>query len=90
MRHLIDIKDLSVNEIDELIKVAKDIIANPVKYQDKCNHKKLATLFFEPSTRTRLSFESAMLSLGGGVLGFSSADSSSTQKGETLADTIKN
>ena len=89
MRHLIDIKDLSVNEIDELIKVAKDIIANPVKYQDKCNHKKLATLFFEPSTRTRLSFESAMMELGGNVIGFSSASSSSTAKGESVSDTIR-
>ena len=89
MRHLIDIKDLSVNEIDELIKVAKDIIANPVKYQDKCNHKKLATLFFEPSTRTRLSFESAMMELGGNVIGFSSASSSSTSKGESVSDTIR-
>ena len=89
MRHLIDIKDLSVNEIDELIKVAKDIIANPVKYQDKCNHKKLATLFFEPSTRTRLSFESAMIELGGNVIGFSSASSSSTSKGESVSDTIR-
>lgn len=89
MRHLIDIKDLSVNEIDELIKVAEDIIANPVKYQDKCNHKKLATLFFEPSTRTRLSFESAMMELGGNVIGFSSASSSSTSKGESVSDTIR-
>ena len=89
MRHLIDIKDLSVNEIDELIKVAKDIIANPVKYQDKCHHKKLATLFFEPSTRTRLSFESAMMELGGNVIGFSSASSSSTAKGESVSDTIR-
>ena len=89
MKHLIDIKDLSVNEIDELIKVAKDIIANPVKYQDKCNHKKLATLFFEPSTRTRLSFESAMMELGGNVIGFSSASSSSTAKGESVSDTIR-
>ena len=89
MKHLIDIKDLSVEEIDNMVKVAKDIIADEKKYSHKCDGKKLATLFFEPSTRTRLSFESAMLSLGGGVLGFSSADSSSTQKGETLADTIK-
>ena len=89
MKHLIDIKDLSIKEIDDMIKVAKDIITNEDKYSHKCDGKKLATLFFEPSTRTRLSFESAMLSLGGGVLGFSSADSSSTQKGETLADTIK-
>ena len=89
MRHLIDIKDLSVKEIDELIEVAKDIIANPVKYQDKCNHKKLATLFFEPSTRTRLSFESAMMELGGNVIGFSSSSSSSTAKGESVSDTIR-
>lgn len=89
MRHLIDIKDLSIDEIDELIKVAKDIIADPVKYQDKCNNKKLATLFFEPSTRTRLSFEAAMMELGGNVIGFSSASSSSTSKGESVADTIR-
>ena len=89
MRHLINIKDLSINEIDELIKVAKDIIADPVKYQGKCNNKKLATLFFEPSTRTRLSFEAAMMELGGNVIGFSSASSSSTSKGESVADTIR-
>ena len=89
MEHLIDIKDLSVEEIDNLIKVAKDIIANPEKYSHKCDGKKLATLFFEPSTRTRLSFESAMLSLGGHVLGFSEASSSSVSKGETVADTIR-
>ena len=89
MKHLIDIKDLSVIEIDELIKVAKDIIANQEKYSDKCNGKILATLFFEPSTRTRLSFESAMLRLGGNVLGFSEANSSSAAKGESVADTIK-
>ena len=89
MRNLIGIEDLSTEEIDELIEVSKDIISNKEKYLVKCKGKILATLFFEPSTRTRLSFESAMLSLGGGVLGFSSADSSSTQKGETLADTIK-
>ena len=87
-RNLIDIVDLSVEEIDELIATAEDIIENPVKYQDACAHKQLATLFFEPSTRTRLSFESAMLSLGGSVLGFSSASSSSTSKGETVGDTI--
>ena len=87
-RNLIDIVDLSVEEIDQLIATAEDIIANPVKYQDACAHKQLATLFFEPSTRTRLSFESAMLSLGGSVLGFSSASSSSTSKGETVGDTI--
>ncbi len=88
MKSLINIMDFSVEEIDELIKVADDIIANPTKYQDVCNHKILATLFFEPSTRTRLSFESAMLSLGGQVLGFSEASSSSASKGESIADTI--
>ena len=88
MRHLIGMEDLSVAEIDALIATAEDIIENPVKYQDACAHKQLATLFFEPSTRTRLSFESAMLSLGGSVLGFSSASSSSTSKGETVGDTI--
>ena len=88
MRNLIDILDLSVEEIDELISTADDIMANPVKYQDSCKHKILATLFFEPSTRTRLSFESAMLGLGGNVLGFSDAGSSSAKKGESVADTI--
>ena len=88
MRNVINILDLSVEEIDELIAVADDIIANPQKYQDACQHKILATLFFEPSTRTRLSFESAMLSLGGSVLGFSEAASSSAAKGESVADTI--
>ena len=87
-RNLIDIVDLSVEEINELIAVAEDIIENPAKYQDACAHKQLATLFFEPSTRTRLSFESAMLGLGGGVLGFSEASSSSTAKGETVGDTV--
>ena len=89
MRHLIDIKDLSIEEIDELIKVAKDIIAHPEEYQEKCKYKKLATLFFEPSTRTRLSFETAMLDLGGNVIGFSEASSSSASKGESVSDTIK-
>ncbi len=89
MRHLIDILDLSKEEIDELIAVADDIIADPKKYNEACKHKILATLFFEPSTRTRLSFESAMLSLGGEVLGFSEAQSSSTSKGESVADTIR-
>ena len=89
MKHLIDIKDLTVKEIDELIQVAKDIIANPEKYSEKCKGKILATLFFEPSTRTRLSFESAMLRLGGNVLGFSEASSSSTAKGESVSDTIR-
>lgn len=87
-RNLIDITDLSVEEIDQLIATAEDIIANPAKYQDVCAHKQLATLFFEPSTRTRLSFESAMLALGGSTLGFSEASSSSTAKGETVGDTI--
>lgn len=89
MRNLIDITDLSVNEIDELIKVGEDIKTNKEKYYGKCKGKQLATLFFEPSTRTRLSFESAMLSLGGSVLGFSSASTSSASKGETIADTIR-
>ena len=89
MRHLIDIKELTVEEIEELIKVAKDIMQFPEKYSEKCKHKKLATLFFEPSTRTRLSFEAAMLELGGNVLGFSSASSSSTSKGESVSDTIR-
>ena len=89
MRNLIDIVDLSVEEIDELIKVAKDIIQNKEKYSHKCDGKKLATLFFEPSTRTRLSFEAAMMELGGNVIGFSEASSSSTAKGESVADTIR-
>ena len=87
-RNLIDITDFSTQEIDQLIATAEDIIDDPVKYQSVCAHKQLATLFFEPSTRTRLSFESAMLALGGSVLGFSSASSSSTAKGETVGDTI--
>ena len=89
MKSLIDILDLSTDEIDELIAVADDIIADPQKYAEVCHGKKLATLFFEPSTRTRLSFESAMLSLGGSVLGFSEAASSSAAKGESVADTVK-
>lgn len=89
MRHLINITDLSTAEIDELIAVAEDMIAGPEKYQSACRHKKLATLFFEPSTRTRLSFEAAMLDLGGSVLGFSAADSSSAAKGETVTDTVR-
>ena len=87
-RNIIDVIDLTVAEIDELIATAEDIIANPAKYQSACAHKQLATLFFEPSTRTRLSFESAMLALGGSVLGFSEAASSSTAKGETVGDTV--
>lgn len=89
MKHLIDIKDVSVEEIEEMIKVAKDIIKSPSKYENKCNHKKLATLFFEPSTRTRLSFEAAMLELEGNILGFSSASTSSAAKGESVSDTIQ-
>lgn len=89
MRSLISILELSVEELDQLIATAKDIIAHPDKYWDSCKHKKLATLFFEPSTRTRLSFEAAMLELGGTVLGFSEASSSSASKGESVADTAK-
>ena len=89
MKNLIDIKELTVKEIEELIKVAKDIMQTPEKYSEKCKHKKLATLFFEPSTRTRLSFESAMMELGGNVIGFSEASSSSTAKGESVSDTIR-
>ncbi len=89
MRSLIDILELSVDEIDELINTAMDIIANPDKYREKCKYKKIATLFFEPSTRTRLSFEAAMLELGGSVLGFSAASNSSASKGESVADTAK-
>ena len=89
MRSLISILELSVEELDQLIATAKDIIAHPEAYWDKCAHKKLATLFFEPSTRTRLSFEAAMLELGGTVLGFSEANSSSAAKGESVADTAK-
>ena len=89
MRCLIDILDLSVAELDELIATACDIIADPDKYAEKCKRKKLATLFYEPSTRTRLSFEAAMLELGGSVIGFSEATSSSAAKGESVADTAK-
>ena len=89
MKHLIDIMQLGTEEIDEMIDVAKDIIAHPEKYAAKCHGKKLATLFFEPSTRTRLSFEAAMYELGGNVLGFSEAQSSSAAKGESVADTIR-
>lgn len=89
MRHLIDTLDLSLAEIDALIARAEDIAARPEAYQDALRHKTLAALFFEPSTRTRLSFESAMLSLGGNVIGFSDAGSSSSSKGESLADTIE-
>ncbi|MBQ8584862.1 MAG: aspartate carbamoyltransferase, partial [Butyricicoccus sp.] len=89
MRHLIDPLDFTVDETQTLLDLASRIIENPVAYQDVCRHKKLATLFYEPSTRTRLSFEAAMLNLGGSVLGFSSADSSSAAKGESIADTIR-
>jgi len=89
MKSLLAITDFSVQEIDQLIATAEDIKSNPEKYQDKCKNKILATLFFEPSTRTRLSFESAMLSLGGKTLGFSDANSSSSSKGESVADTIR-
>ncbi len=89
MRSLIDILDLTPEEIDGLIATANDIIANPAKYSEKCRGKKLATLFFEPSTRTRLSFEAAMYELGGNVLGFSEAQSSSAAKGESVSDTVK-
>ena len=89
MRHLIDILDFSVEELQELIDTANDIIAFPEKYSERCRGRKLATLFFEPSTRTRLSFEAAMYELGGQVLGFSEAQSSSAAKGESVADTAK-
>ncbi|MBR2447445.1 MAG: aspartate carbamoyltransferase [Clostridia bacterium] len=89
MRSLIDIAELSLEEIDSLLATANDIIENPQKYREKCKGKKLATLFFEPSTRTRLSFEAAMYELGGNVLGFSEAQSSSAAKGESIADTAK-
>ncbi|MBR4765346.1 MAG: aspartate carbamoyltransferase [Clostridia bacterium] len=89
MRSLIDIRDLSTAEIDELVRTACDIIENPAKYSEKCHGKKLATLFFEPSTRTRLSFEAAMYELGGNVLSVSSGSSSSAAKGESIADTAK-
>ena len=89
MRNLIGISDLTTKEIDELIDVANDIIENPNKYNNKCANKKLATLFFEPSTRTRLSFEAAMYELGGHVLGFSESSSSSTAKGESVRDTAR-
>ena len=89
MRNLIDISDLSIKEIDDLIKVAKDIKKDPNKYNEKCKNKIIGTLFFEPSTRTRLSFESAMIRLGGKVMGISESASSSVSKGESLRDTIR-
>jgi aspartate carbamoyltransferase catalytic subunit len=89
MRSLIDITDLSLSELDDLIATAEDIIAHPERYADKCRGKKLATLFYEPSTRTRMSFEAAMLELGGSVIGFSDAGNSSAAKGESVADTVR-
>ncbi|MGB4659266.1 MAG: aspartate carbamoyltransferase [Mobilitalea sp.] len=89
MKHIISPTDLSVSELNELLALSEEIIQDPKKYSDVCRGKKLATLFYEPSTRTRLSFEAAMLNLGGSVLGFSSADSSSASKGESVADTIR-
>lgn len=89
MRSLIDITDLTTEEIDKLIKTAENIIAHPEAYAEKCRGRKIATLFYEPSTRTRLSFESAMLDLGGGVIGFSSAQNSSVSKGESVSDTAR-
>lgn len=89
MRSLIDIRDLSLEEIDALIERAEDIISHPENYREKCRYQKLATLFFEPSTRTRLSFEAAMLELGGQVLGFSESSSSSASKGESISDTAR-
>ena len=89
MKHLIDILDLSREEIEKLIDVSLDIIKDPAKYKDACRGKKLATLFYEPSTRTRLSFEAAMYELGGNVLGFSEANSSSVSKGESVSDTAR-
>ena len=89
MRHLISPQDLSLTELNDLLVLADDIAKNPKKYSECCHGKKLATLFYEPSTRTRLSFEAAMLNMGGSVLGFSSADSSSASKGESVSDTIR-
>ncbi len=89
MKHLIDPMDLSIEELDNILNLAQDIIDNKEKYSEVCKGKKLATLFFEPSTRTRLSFEAAMMELGGNVLGFSSANSSSSAKGESVGDTVK-
>ena len=89
MKHLISPSDLSLEELQEILDLADDIIRDPQKYSECCKGKKLATLFYEPSTRTRLSFEAAMLNLGGSVLGFASADSSSASKGESISDTIR-
>ncbi|MEG0616857.1 MAG: aspartate carbamoyltransferase, partial [Oscillospiraceae bacterium] len=87
MRHLIDPLDFTKDEINKLLDLADNMLKTPERYNNLCAHKKLATLFYEPSTRTRLSFEAAMLNLGGSVLGFSSANSSSAAKGESVADT---
>ncbi len=89
MKHLLDPMDISVEEIDDMLDLADSIIADPEKYQEVCRYKKLATLFFEPSTRTRLSFEAAMYELGGNVIGFAGADNSSASKGESVADTVR-
>lgn len=89
MRHIISPTDLTLTELDELLDLAEDIIKDPKKYSEACHRKKLATLFYEPSTRTRLSFEAAMLNLGGSIFGFSSGDASSASKGESIADTIR-
>lgn len=89
MRSLIDILELSTQELDDLIATAMDIIAHPERYREACRYKKLATLFFEPSTRTRLSFEAAMYELGGHVIGFSDAKNSSVSKGESVSDTLR-
>jgi aspartate carbamoyltransferase catalytic subunit len=89
MKRLLDPMDITIEEMDALLDLADDIIADPAKYQEVCRHKKLATLFFEPSTRTRLSFEAAMLELGGSVIGFAGADNSSSVKGESVADTVR-
>ena len=89
MKHLLSPLDLSVTELEDLLNLARDISKDPKKYSHVCDGKKIATLFYEPSTRTRLSFEAAMLNLGGSVLGFSSANSSSASKGESVADTIR-
>ena len=89
MRHLMSPLDFSVEELDQLMNLANDIEKNPKKYAHACDGKKIATLFYEPSTRTRLSFETAMINLGGSVIGFASADSSSASKGESVSDTIR-
>ena len=89
MKHLIDPMDLSEQELEDILRRGQDIMAHPENYREKCKGKKIATLFYEPSTRTRLSFEAAMLELGGEVLGFSEASSSSVAKGESVEDTVR-